>query len=496
MIGTTYNYLRNNKEAYIYNKKSLTLNTQLKIKKEICSNFILMGEIYRDTNKKYKQALDYFFKALELGTEIDNKLVIAYSHSKIAQVFQFQDQYKESLYHIIVGKKVAQEINNYRLIAAYKVDEGLIYLLQFEQDSLNPKKRFLLPKAELLLFEAIKDFRKLNDSFNISVCYETISYLYQLEKNYEKEAEMIDKYARIKDSIYSEQSKQTIKNLEDLRTIDLKNKEIQIKKITLENKEKQKWFFVYGLIFFAIMGGLLFYQNNKRKKTNEMLQSVNADLDTANKSKVRFLSILNHDLRSPVYNFIHFMQLQKESPELLDAETKKSIEAKTIASAENLLCSMEDLLLWSKGQMDNFEPVAQNIAINSLFLETKNHFESEENVQLLFENCDKTTLHTDQNFLKTIIRNLTSNAIKALKETNNAIVIWKAWQENNKTYLTISDNGSGANQEKFKALYDENQVVGIKTGLGLHLIRDLAKAINCKITVNSSSAGTTFTLQL
>ena len=51
--------------------------------------------------------------------------------------------------------------------------------------------------------------------------------------------------------------------------------------------------------------------------------------------------------------------------------------------------------------------------------------------------------------------------------------------------------------EEFKALYDEKEVVGIKTGLGLHLIRDLAKAINCEIKVDSKvNEGTIITLKL
>ena len=58
------------------------------------------------------------------------------------------------------------------------------------------------------------------------------------------------------------------------------------------------------------------------------------------------------------------------------------------------------------------------------------------------------------------------------------------WQENGNSFLSITDNGPGASSEQFKALYDEKEVIGIKTGLGLHLIRDLAKAINCKILVD------------
>ncbi|UPT71711.1 MAG: ATP-binding protein [Flavobacterium sp. JAD_PAG50586_2] len=106
-------------------------------------------------------------------------------------------------------------------------------------------------------------------------------------------------------------------------------------------------------------------------------------------------------------------------------------------------------------------------------------------------------MNTDENYLKTIIRNLTGNAIKALKEIENPTILWKAWKENNQTYLSITDNGPGAGQEQFKALYDDKEVVGIKSGLGLHLIRDLCRAIDCEISVNSKlTSGTTITLKL
>ena len=121
----------------------------------------------------------------------------------------------------------------------------------------------------------------------------------------------------------------------------------------------------------------------------------------------------------------------------------------------------------------------------------------DEKVEIIFENPEKIQILTDQNYLKTIIRNLTSNAIKALNETEKPTIIWKAWQENNISYLSISDNGKGAENEQFKALYDDKEVAGIKSGLGLHLIRDLAKAIDCQIQVNSKvNEGATFTLKL
>jgi signal transduction histidine kinase len=173
------------------------------------------------------------------------------------------------------------------------------------------------------------------------------------------------------------------------------------------------------------------------------------------------------------------------------------MQDKTMSGAENLLNSMEDILQWSKSQMENFKPQPKIIDVNSLFKDTKNHFSSEEKVKFIFENPNDIQINTDENYLKTIIRNLTGNAIKALNDIENPTIIWKAWQENGTSYLSISDNGSGASKEQFKALYDDKEIVGIKTGLGLHLIRDLAKAIDCEIKVASKiNEGTVIILKL
>ena len=254
------------------------------------------------------------------------------------------------------------------------------------------------------------------------------------------------------------------------------------------------------MALLAIIGCLLYYQNKNRERTNKKLQVLNSNLDQANKTKIRLLSILNHDLRSPVNSFIHYIQFQKENPEALDFDTKSRIENDTLLSAKNLLHSMEDILLWTKDQMENFNPVFKNTAIHSVFEDTKNHFSAEKNVRLIFENTENIILYTDENFLKTIIRNLTANAIKAVcieyaQDVINATIIWKAWQKENVTYLSISDNGFGANAETFTTLFDEAEISDTQSGLGLHLIRDLTKAIHCEISVNSKeNIGTTFTL--
>jgi len=59
--------------------------------------------------------------------------------------------------------------------------------------------------------------------------------------------------------------------------------------------------------------------------------------------------------------------------------------------------------------------------------------------------------------------------------------------------LTITDNGPGVQPQQMEALYNKNAVVGTKQGQGLHLIRDLAKAIQCSISFRPApDSGTCF----
>ena len=370
--------------------------------------------------------------------------------------------------------------------------------LKIEKNNTN-----LLTLSETYYTRCLSIAKKKKNLDSILYFSEALSELQEYKGSFSKALINLKLRNKINDSLYSQKNKNKIASIESEREIELKNNQIKLNKITLASKEKQKYYFIGGLFLLAIIGGLLFYQSSNRKKVNEKLSFLNKELDESNKAKTRFFSILNHDLRGPVANLIFFLQLQKESPELLDEENTKRMQDKTISGAENLLNSMEDILQWSKSQMENFKPQFKNISIDSLFKDIKNHFASEENIKITFENFQDLQLKTDDNYLKTILRNLTGNAIKALHEVENPTIIWNAWQEpvlsgkNGKVILSITDNGNGVSQEQLKALYDEKEIVELKSGLGLHLIRDLAKAIDCDINVESKiGSGTTFTLKI
>ncbi|MBL7885974.1 MAG: tetratricopeptide repeat-containing sensor histidine kinase [Flavobacterium sp.] len=491
-MGNIYYYLNDTKRAITYYKKSLFINQKLNNKPSICKNLQNIGSALIIEGKDI-EAKKYYTEALKIAENSNDKETLLYNYFYLGNIENNLNNPEKALNYLDLSEKIATEIGNSDLMILTAKEKSAIYLEYYRKT----KNKEWLAKSEKITLKILKKIDLEEDLQTYMQINKLASELYEEKRDFKKSFYYLKEFNKLNDSILSTENKETLRNLENKKIIEIKEKQLQINNLELKAKEKQKWYFMIGLLLLSIIGALLFFQNQSRKKTNHKLQLLNSELNEANKAKTRFFSILNHDLRGPVANLVFFLQLQKESPELLDEESIQRMQDKTMTGAENLLASMEDILQWSKSQMENFKPQPQKFQIATLFEDTQKHFLSVENVQFQFENPNNLILVSDENYLKTIVRNLTGNAVKALAKVQNPTIVWKAFQENGKTTLSITDNGKGASQEEFKALYDANEVTGIKTGLGLHLIRDLAKAIDCEISVNSKiNEGTTITLKL
>ncbi len=496
-IATVYNGLGDDKKTIQYGKLSIKYAKLTNREPALIANYIMFGQLYIKQNN-LKLAQQYIDAAYQLAVKNNDDNNIAVGLIGLGIVQQKRGNYSEAINKLSESLERFSVIGNSMGMATAHGELGLSYFSLYETD----KKKEYLEKSKYNLTQSNQLYIENELIDGLPENYLHLSKINEIEKNYKESLINFKLHTQFKDSIFNADKKETIKNLEDKREIEFRDKKLKINKLQIENKERQKWFLVVGLGFALILGGLLLYQNRKRKQSNLKLQLLNQNLDAknleldeANKAKTRFFSILNHDLRGPVANLIFFLQLQKESPELLDEESIQRMQDKTMTGAENLLHSMEDILQWSKSQMENFQPQPKKFQIASLFDDTKKHFSSVENIEFRFENPSHIEISTDENYLKTIVRNLTGNAVKALADVSNPTIIWKASQENTTTILSISDNGKGATDEQFNALYDDKEVVGLQSGLGLHLVRDLAKAINCEIKVSSTpNQGTVFTL--
>ena len=504
-------------------EKALAKNIEINSEAGIAREYGHIASVYSDTNQLEK-AFEYFNKALKINEKLNYEKGIAFNYQGIGQNYLKKNDYNYALTNTLKANKIALNLKDLEMQKQTFNDLKIVYEKLNKNDSAYANyKKFIDIKDDLENENTKKQISRLEIQYEFDTKEE--KYKVQELLSTENLNQQKLKLALNQSQLNESNNQRDLMNLNFLKTqsdlqteqterksqnkqltivrneIELQSTKLKINQLLLDSKEKQKTIYILGIVFLTILGISLFYQNLKRKQINLKLETLNQNLEQANKTKIQFINILNHDLRSPVTNLIHFLHLQKENPELLDDKTKNNLQSKTTLGVENLLTSMEDILLWSKGQMQNFSPEIKNILIESIFNETAKHFSSEEKVKISFENLDNLQVFTDENYLKTIIRNLTGNAIKAIKnsEFSEKIIgniIWKAFQEIGHNYLSITDNGLVANLDDFKALYDDTQVVGIKSGLGLHLIRDLAKAIDCEISVESKiGKGTTFLLR-
>jgi C4-dicarboxylate-specific signal transduction histidine kinase len=133
--------------------------------------------------------------------------------------------------------------------------------------------------------------------------------------------------------------------------------------------------------------------------------------------------------------------------------------------------------------------------VHQVFSELQLLYPGNGRIRIVFRDPQNVQLKTDEDYLKTILRNLTSNAMKAVDGQPNALIQWQAWQEDHHVCLSVTDNGPGISEGQRRSLFADDGDIGTRHGLGLPLIRDLAVAVNAGIRVDTPvNGGTTFTL--
>jgi signal transduction histidine kinase len=444
---------------------------------------------FMEQPKNAKKAYSDLLLLLKNETDIACWGILIESDLILARYYTLHNDLKNALYYTMHASDLAPKYADEFLQAQVQVCTGLIYL----------KKREY--RKALVYFKAAEPTTSEDDMELNAELKQALAETYSGLGNWKEAYRYQKEHAALQEKLTQETSKKNVAEMEARYQNEKKQGEINrlsaldtINNLKIDEARQQQIYFVVAIFAVLMIGGLFYRQSRSRKKHNAQLQILNEELVQANAIKARFFSIINHDLRSPVSNLIHFLQLQKDSPDLMDNATKDRLQTRTMNSAENLLRSMEDMLLWSKGQMKQFKPEKERVEVKKVFADLAAHFASEEDVQLLVNETSGVVLQTDPNYLQTILRNLTGNAIKALEKVDGAKIEWSAEQVGETVILKISDNGPGARAEQFKALYDDTEVVGIKTGLGLHLIRDLAQAIDCEIEVDSDDSGTSISL--
>ena len=250
--------------------------------------------------------------------------------------------------------------------------------------------------------------------------------------------------------------------------------------------------FVSGIFISILLFALSLALLNARHREQQILL-LNKELEKLNSDKDRFISILGHDLKSPFNTILGFLGLLTKNIRKYSIE-KIEMHVNIISdSSKKLYNLLEEILLWARNQTGKlpFEPqeLAFNDVCNEVIENLKINAEAK-NITIESPSTTETKVFADKNMLKTILRNLISNAIKF---TNNGgkIDVFVA-QSKVETTIKISDNGIGIDFEKLINLFDFSLIessAGTEnekgTGIGLMLCKDFIEKHGGKIWAES-----------
>lgn len=492
-IGLSGVYLdqKDYEKSLDYAQKSADLFSISKDKYQQATALGFKAETYRLMGK-IKEAENLFSKAFQLHKSINKEEGMAWVLSNWSLVYDVDliksvemELEAEKLWNKIApeGYLAVNNLGNIGWCFDYIAHNDSLVKIYSPKIGIKSKQEYL-NQSEKYYQKAIS-ISKRTKTPNIYLYFsKSLADLQSRRSNYKDAYQNLLAYNKLNDSLYSQENKNKISEFENAKKIALKDKQIEINQLTIKKNQQQKLFFILLALLLGAIGILLYIQNKNKVATNNRLQKLNDELAHSNYVKNRFFNILNHDLRGPLAHIVQFFHFKNEN--IFEGENLKEMEQKIAQKTENLLHSMEDLLLWGKSQMQAFEVQKEDIWVSSVFDYLKQHFSYLENYSIEFNNPSDLKLFTDEDILKTICRNLTANAVNALEEKENKKIIWEAYSHNETKILKITDF-CGASEETFKNLTSYEESIGIKHGLGLHLIRELSKSLNINIQVYPTS---------
>ena len=231
-----------------------------------------------------------------------------------------------------------------------------------------------------------------------------------------------------------------------------------------------------------------------RRKAAEMeIMELNEKLKVLNTDKDRFISILAHDLKNPFNTILGLLDLLTENINKYEIGKIEDFLNRIKKSAHYTYNLLDDLLMWVRSQSGRlpFEPKKLDFAfICNDVLEILKQNARNKKISINHSLADEIIVIADINMLKTIIRNLITNAIKFTNKGGKIEI--SAKQTELCATITVSDNGIGIKPETLVKLFDNSQInstVGTEsesgTGLGLLLCKEFVEKNGGKIWVES-----------
>ena len=503
-------------EAIQLYDESLTVFTKLKDQRQIANINNSLGLVQLD-QRKYDMAEASFNKALTLSIQFRHQYGEKKAYYNLGLLEEKRNNFARSEEYYLKSLAIDKLLNDKFGAALNLLQLASIHQQQGRSDaSINNAKEAYSNAYMVSAYNLMKDassrvidvYRQKNDILRASEWQDSLVNVLNMQIANEKE------YALNFIEVIKNQNAKNTNAEKDLE----KQKQVQKEQLLIITVG------TFILIIVAVLAvlALVNYQRQRffgkeLKQKNEIIEKNSASLDQLNKeishqnllleednkTKNKLLSIISHDLRTPLVNTKGVLNLVNQGmvpPEEAD-RLLQLLETQYLGTTSLL----DNLLFWIKGQMDGKEDDKVKVGMHQLIkvLEEEHRMPLLKKKIVLRNLVDRDlAIVTEKEMMRIVCRNLISNAIKFTNE-NGTIDITSRLGDDHCLYLAVKDNGIGMTKEAIekvnaKQYYNTTGTSYEKgSGFGLMLCRDLISKAGGELIVESEPGkGSTFTIRM
>jgi signal transduction histidine kinase len=240
-------------------------------------------------------------------------------------------------------------------------------------------------------------------------------------------------------------------------------------------------------------------------KSMKKIRCQNDELKSLNSTKDKFFSIIAHDLKNPFQILLSSTDLLSNKWDEIEDDEKKILINDLNKTSNQTYELLENLLEWSRSQLNRipFQPQERNLhkLIEEGFIQVS-HIATAKGIDIGLDVPESLKIFADSEMLKTVIRNLLTNAIKFTPRQGKVSIT--AQEKADGIEICFSDTGVGMDEKTKNSLFKIEESTSKKgtngekgTGIGLILCKEFIEKHEGKIWVESElGKGSNFFISL
>ncbi|MGB3947179.1 MAG: sensor histidine kinase [Bacteroidia bacterium] len=499
--------------------QSLTLFEQIEHKKGQANTLSNIGLIYTDL-KKFKEALDYHFRALKIREQLGDTYGIGVSQSNIGITYGYLQEITKALEYLEKALETKQRNNDLYGQGITLSDIGVIYggfkkydlAIEYQQkalairtqlnDKLGMAKSYSMIATD---YSKKKDYKKaleynlkaleiasqLKAKNRLKKIYYDISDNYRNSGDFQQALTYYTKYAKLNDTIFSEQSASKIAEMQTKYETEKKdlqltktNLELSKKEIELNQQKNLRTVLIISILAIVVIFYLLYTRYKFKQKSllnqqllNQQLLRSKAIVEAEENERVR----IARELHDGVGQYLSAVKLNLSNLQ----STLHLTSEQEIKLMKNALTIIDDSVKEVRSVSHNMMP--GDLSEKGLEVAIVNFIDRIRSERLIVE-LDIHLLNlklesTVEIIVYRIIQEIVNNIIKHAQATSVNIQLIQHEEE---LILMVEDNGIG---------FDINGLK--KPGIGIKNIRSRTEFLNGVVNIDSQPLkGTTITIEI